>query len=99
MIFRLQFTEESEQDLAELHAFLASANPSAAAKALTKIRRAFGLLEDFPYACRKALDPPEPGLRELVISFGRRGYVALFRIEGDMVSILSVRQQRESDYH
>lgn len=99
MLFSLRFTDEAANDLVELHEFLAEENPSAAAKALSKIQRAFRLLEDFPYACRKAVDPPVPGLRELVISFGRRGYVALFQIEGDLVTVLAVRHQRESDYH
>lgn len=41
-----------------------------------------------------------PYLRELVISFGAAGYVALFEIEpDDIVTILAVRHQRESDYH
>lgn len=99
MTFRLRFTEEAEQDLAELHAFLTEASPTAATKALAKIQRAFRLLEEFPYAFRKAVDAPRPGLRELVISFGKRGYVALFEIEADDVTVLAVRHQRESDYH
>jgi len=41
-----------------------------------------------------------PYLLELVISFGAAGYVALFEIEpDDIVTILAVRHQRESDYH
>jgi hypothetical protein len=39
-------------------------------------------------------------LRELIISFGRSGYVALFEIEGaDEVVINAVRHQLEDDYH
>ena len=45
-------------------------------------------------------DPDSPFLREMVISFGVRGYVTLFEIEGDgIVTILAVRHQREEDYH
>jgi plasmid stabilization system protein ParE len=95
----LVFTEEAESDIAELHAFLAEVNPTAARKALARIQRGFRVLEDFPYSCRKAVDAPLMGLRELVISFGRRGYVALFRIEGELVTVLAVRHQRENDYH
>ena len=41
-----------------------------------------------------------PFLRELVISFGASGYVALFEIENDtVVTVLAVRHQRENDYH
>jgi plasmid stabilization system protein ParE len=39
-------------------------------------------------------------LRELVISFGGAGYVALFEIEdNETVTVLAVRHQREDDYH
>jgi plasmid stabilization system protein ParE len=38
-------------------------------------------------------------LRELIISFGANGYVALFEIEeGQTVTILAVRHQREDDF-
>jgi mRNA-degrading endonuclease RelE of RelBE toxin-antitoxin system len=39
-------------------------------------------------------------LRELLISFGSAGYVALFEIDdAETVTVLAVRHQRESDYH
>ncbi|MFO7812203.1 MAG: type II toxin-antitoxin system RelE/ParE family toxin [Pelovirga sp.] len=39
-------------------------------------------------------------LRELIISFGARGYVALFEIEDNKtITILAVRHQREEDFH
>lgn len=34
-------------------------------------------------------------LRELVISFGRTGYVALYRVVRSQVEVLSIRHQRE----
>ena len=39
----------------------------------------------------------EGGLRELVISYGQSGYVALYRfvVSQDEVRILAIRQQRE----
>jgi len=42
----------------------------------------------------------ESGLREIVISFGRTGYLALywFAPERDEVQILGIRHQRELDY-
>lgn len=39
-------------------------------------------------------------LRELLIPFERTGYVALFEIEDEQtVTLISVRHQREEDYH
>jgi hypothetical protein len=55
--------------------------------------------QSFPFTCRKA-DPDDPFLRELLVSYGTSGYVALYEIEGDhTVTILAVRHQREDDYH
>ena len=38
------------------------------------------------------------GLRELVISRGRSGYVALYRVEDDLAVILAVRHQKEAGF-
>jgi plasmid stabilization system protein ParE len=57
------------------------------------------LLQEFPFTCRKATQD-NPFLRELVISFGAAGYVALFEIDDEeTITILAVRHQREDDYH
>jgi plasmid stabilization system protein ParE len=44
--------------------------------------------------------PVEYGYRELIISRGRTGYVALYTYEeaSDIVLILAIRHQRESGY-
>ena len=46
------------------------------------------------------LVPDAPAMRELVIPFGKRGYVALYHheIEHDRVLILAFRHQREAGY-
>ncbi|MEZ0472915.1 hypothetical protein [Luteimonas salinilitoris] len=36
--------------------------------------------------------------REWLIGFGNSGYVALYRFDGDSVSILAVRHQKETGY-
>ncbi len=40
----------------------------------------------------------EARLRELVISFGRTGYVALYRFRPAQVEVLAIRAQRELDH-
>jgi plasmid stabilization system protein ParE len=55
-------------------------------------------LQDFPYACRKAGEGHDPFLRELLIGFGGTGYVVLYRIDEDTVTVAAVRHQREDDY-
>lgn len=100
MKYEVRFTDAARVDLLELHAFLAAHSLDAAEGALGTIERALTLLEEFPWACRASTAVPRSRFRELVIPFGRRGYVALFEIEGDaLVTILAVRHQRASDFH
>ena len=69
-----------------------------AEQVLTAISEGLKLLERCPFTCRKV--GSSPFLRELLISWGHSGYVALFEIEGDhTVTVAAVRHQRESDYH
>jgi plasmid stabilization system protein ParE len=91
--FRLRFTRDAEGDLLELCDF-------AAERALATLRKAFELLESFPFSCRKAEGSTNSFLREMVVSFGRAGYVILFEIESPtQVTVLAVRHQREDDYY
>lgn len=50
-----------------------------------------------PFTCRKA--GCSPFLRELIILFGRTGYVALFEIVDAASVVVAVRLQLEYDYH
>ena len=98
MSFRLRFTLEAKSDLERLYGFLAEQDLEAAERALDVIDRAWAILEEFPFSCRKAEDS-NPFVREIVIPFGSAGYVALFEIENQQtVTVLAVRHQREDDY-
>jgi plasmid stabilization system protein ParE len=99
--FKVRFTPEAEADLLRLFDFLLEQDFAAADAAREAIAKAIELLEVFPFTCRKALGGDDnPFLRELIIPFGRSGYVALFEIENrDTVTLLAVRHQREEDYH
>lgn len=99
MSYALRFTRKAGEDLDRLFEFLAERDVAAAERAIQTISRAWTVLEDFPFTCRKAT-PDNSFLRELLIPFGRSGYVALFEIEdGNTVTVLAVRHQREDDYH
>ncbi len=102
MNYRIRFTPEAEDDLLRLYRFILERDATdwtLAERALAAIRAAMVTLEQFPFTCRKA-SFDSPFLRELLISFGDSGYVALFEIEdAETVTILAVRHQRESDYH
>lgn len=98
MKYRIRYTDEANDDLKRLYAFLLEQDIQAAEYALQSISSAIDLLKTFPFTCRKA-QADSPFLRELIISFGANGYVALFEIEeNNIVTILAVRHQREEDY-
>lgn len=78
--------------------FLAERDVKAAKHARSAITKGIEFLRTFPFSCRK-VSPEHPLLRELIISFGANGYVALFEIEGSPTAIvLAVRHQREEDF-
>jgi plasmid stabilization system protein ParE len=102
--FRVQFTQEATEDLERLFDFIVERELArdgeldVAQQALDAIRRSIETLKWTPFTCRKV--GSSPFLRELVISFGHTGYVALFEIVDDRtVVVAAVRHQREDDYH
>lgn len=90
------YSGRSLEDLERAIRFLAEQDPSAAAQAAAAIREAVEILSRHPLIGRPVARP----LRELVISFGKTGYVALYRYlpARDEVRILGIRHQRELDY-
>lgn len=99
MNYRLRLAPRAADDLQQLFDFLAERDLAAAIQAREVIAKAFEFLQTFPFACRKAATA-HPFLREMVISFGQAGYVALFEIDdAETVTVLAVRHQREDDYH
>lgn len=99
MTYRVRYTKGARDDLHRLYAYLLERDLKVARQARDAIAKGIELLGEFPFTCRKTL-ADNPFLRELVISFGATGYVALFEIEdNDTVTILAIRHQREEDYH
>lgn len=99
MNYRLRLAPRAADDLQRLFDFLAAQDLAAAIQAREAFAKAFEFLQTFPFACRKAATE-YPFLREMVISFGKGGYVALFEIDNaETVTVLAVRHQREDDYH
>ncbi|HEY4292587.1 type II toxin-antitoxin system RelE/ParE family toxin [Luteibacter sp.] len=97
MKYEVRYTDGARADLLRLTDFLAETDPAAADRALATLVRAVRILEEFPYTCRKA-GQEDPFLRELVVPFGGNGYVVLFHIGIEHVTLLALRHQREDDY-
>ncbi len=104
MKFVVRSTPEADEDLDRLaDALLERAETShdfdRALLAIQSVRAAVEGLSDAAPRCRKAGGGGDPHLRELVIPFGRTGYLALFEIVGDTVVVAAIRHQLEDDYH
>jgi plasmid stabilization system protein ParE len=71
-------------------------NPELAVASAAAIRSAVENLATHPLIGRRV----EGDLRELVISYGATGYIALYRfdIQRDQVRVLALRHQREVGY-
>ena len=93
---RLIYSARALDDLERVTDFLVDTDPAAAAVTVDLIAEAVAILAHHPLIGR----PAEHGLRELVISRGRTGYVVLYSVETaqDCVLILAVRHQREAGY-
>jgi len=105
MIYTVQFSAAADEDLERLFDFILQRELDSEAgdldvpeRALQAIKEGIGFLRSSPFACRKVGE--SPFIRELVITFGHSGYVALYEIVDDSTVIIgTIRHQREDDYH
>jgi len=95
-MIELVYTEQALVDLERLSDFLVESDPQAANDTAVLIFEALEILAIHPEIGRKV----HFGQRELVISRGRTGYLALYRFlpHIDRILVLALRHQRESGY-
>jgi plasmid stabilization system protein ParE len=95
-VARVVYAPRALADFERLVRFLREHEPELAGLAVARIAEAVSALERHPLIGR----PVEEGLRELVISRGRTGYLALYRFvkAEDSVWVLALRHQREVGY-
>ncbi|MEA1053253.1 type II toxin-antitoxin system RelE/ParE family toxin [Lamprobacter modestohalophilus] len=88
------YSNRAFADLERLTDFLLEVDPSAAPETIDLITEAVAILERHPLIGRQIDDR----LRELVISRGKSGYIALYSYEPeyDTALILAIRHQREA---
>lgn len=93
---RLVFAPRALADLERLSEFLLEHHPAAAQATGVLLIDGLQILQRHPLVGRVV----EQGLRELMISRGRSGYLALYRYDAlrDQVLVLAVRHQREGGY-
>lgn len=90
------YARRALEDFERLIAHAAEVDPDLSRLVVARVREAVSLLHEHPLIGR----PVEAGLRELVISRGRTGYLASYRyLEAeDVVLVLALRHQREPGY-
>jgi plasmid stabilization system protein ParE len=90
-------SEDAAQDLEELVEFLRAHQAEYAIETIDLILNAMNVLEQHPEIGR----PVQHNFRELVISRGKTGYIALYEYdaESDVVLVLAIRHQRQAGYH
>lgn len=93
---RLVFAPQAAQDLKRLTEFLIDTEPDAANETVSVLVDGLRTLKQHPLIGRTA----EQGYRELVISRGRTGYIALYTydVARNVALILAIRRQRESGF-
>ena len=94
---RWLLSESVAQDLEELCDFLLERFPEHAVQTVDTVVNALNVLTEHPLMGRSI----GQGLRELVISRGRSGYLALYEFDPvtDIAVVHAIRHQRESDDH
>ena len=93
---RLILAPGALQDIERLNDFLVEQDAHAAGATARILVEGLSILKQHPLIGRES----EASLRELVISRGRSGYVALYRydVANDTALILAIRHQREGGY-
>jgi addiction module RelE/StbE family toxin len=91
---QIKYAARAWQDLERIFDFYAGDDPALASRIISLVIEAVEVLSAHPLIGRHA----ELGLRDLVISSGRTGFVALYRYRDDqeIVRILAIRHQREA---
>lgn len=94
---QLIWTPEALRDVQRCYRFLAQKNPVAASRAVRAIREGIRIVED-QAATGRPVDKMAPEFREWLIPFGESGYIALYRLDGELAVVLAVRHQKEAGY-
>ncbi len=94
---RLIWSPAALLDVQRLYRFLALKNIDATKRAVTAMRQGVRVLGQQPGIGRPIDEMPDE-FREWIIDFGDSGYVARYRIDSDVVTILAMRHQKEVGY-
>jgi addiction module RelE/StbE family toxin len=95
-LVKIVFSQNVVNDLVRLTDFLITADIKGASETVDLIEEAVSILNRHPLIGRSV----DEAIRELVISRGATGYVALYSFEdnNNVILILAIRHQRKAGY-
>jgi toxin ParE1/3/4 len=96
MGWHVEYAARVEEDFERIAAFWNKIDSALTQRAVESVLQTIQLLEQHPLIGR----PVDNGLRELVIGFGKSGYVAKYKTYAglQLIIILAIRHQREAGY-
>ncbi len=94
---RIKWSLPAYSDLARLHAFLEPMSRDVANRAIRTIQQGVKPLGKHPEMGR-LIEDMSPDVREWVIEFGQRSYVARYQYDGKQVIIMAIRHGREDGF-
>lgn len=97
MSYLVTWLPQAIQGVQRAYRFLAEKDIEAAKAAAGIILQQAHILEKFPNAGRPA-DDLDPEHRELLVPFGASGYVLVYEVTGNNVTVLAVKHQKEVGY-
>jgi plasmid stabilization system protein ParE len=92
---KLTVSQTARADLTRLHAFLADKNPAAGGRLIAALATAIQSIHTFPERGRPS---GTPNIRELIVPFGRSGYVLryAYSAQTDEAVVLRISHGREA---
>lgn len=94
---RLIWSEPALANVQRLYRFLAEKSLVAAKRAVKAIREGVKILALHPQVGR-VVDEMDGAFRDWPVDFGDSGYVVRYRFDGEQVTILAVRHQKEAGF-
>ena len=94
---RLIWSEPALVNVQRLYRFLAEKNLAAAKRAVKAIRDGVKIMAQHPQVGR-VVDEMDEVFRDWPVDFGDSGYVVRYRFDGERVTLLAVRHQKEAGF-
>ena len=89
------YEPEALGDLERIFEFNLARDPPTAADHIARIRQAIRILDQLPNIGRRLPGSPT---RELIISHGSSGYIAMYEANAGLIRVFAIRHQREAGY-